>query len=76
WARDERAPSPRHAARLTELTELVDRLTSVIDPDYIAQWLRRPVPALDDARPIDVLAAGDLDRVSRVIAALESPVAS
>lgn len=76
WARDERAPTARQGARLHELTDLVDRLTTVIDPDYVAQWLRRPVPALDEARPVDLLAAGDLERVSRVVAALESPVAS
>jgi hypothetical protein len=35
-------------------------------------WMRKPVPLLDDDKPLDVIAAGDYRRVSRVVAGLES----
>jgi hypothetical protein len=30
----------------------------VIDPAYIPVWLRKPVPALGDDKPINLIAAG------------------
>ena len=36
-------------------------------------WMRKPVPLLDDDKPLDVIAAGDYRRVSRVVAGLEAP---
>jgi hypothetical protein len=35
--------------------------------------MRKPVPLLDDDKPLDVIAAGDYRRVSRVVAGLEAP---
>jgi len=52
---------------------MVERLARLIDPDYIPIWLRKPVPLLDDDKPLDVIAAGQYRRVSEVIAGLESP---
>jgi uncharacterized protein (DUF2384 family) len=36
-------------------------------------WLNRPLAALDHRKPIDVLAGGGYEELSRLIAALESP---
>lgn len=47
WLAGTRAPTGERAERLVELSALVERLTRVIDPSYIAVWLRKPVPALD-----------------------------
>jgi uncharacterized protein (DUF2384 family) len=47
----------------------------VIDADAIPSWLTRPVPALDDDKPIDVLATGGYRRLSRLVAELEQPTA-
>ena len=48
WLAGTRAPTGERAERLVELSALVERLTRVMDPSYIAVWLRKPVPALDD----------------------------
>lgn len=50
---------------------IVERLARLMEPDYIAIWLRKPVPALDDERPIDLIARGESVRVERLISALE-----
>lgn len=76
WLRDNQSPSGQRAERLAELGAIVERLALVMDPDYIPVWMRKPIGLLDDDKPLDVIAAGDYRRVSRVIAGLESPPAS
>ena len=75
WLAGTRSPTGERAERLIELAAMVERLAAVIRPDYIPIWLRKPVQALDDDKPLDVIAAGDYRRVSRVVASLEAPVA-
>lgn len=76
WMRRTRAPSGVRAERLVELSAVVERLSRVIDADYIPVWLRKPVPALGDEKPLDVVARGDYKRLSRLISELESPTFS
>ena len=76
WLALTRSPTGSRAERLAELSAIVDRLTRVIDPDYIPVWIVKPIPALGDEKPIDVIARGDYRDVARVISALESPPAS
>jgi len=64
------------AERLAELSSIVERLARVMESSYVPVWLRKPVPLLDDDKPLDVIAAGDYRRVSRVIAGLEAPGAA
>jgi len=71
WLAGSRAPTGERAERLVELSALVERLTRVMDPSYIAVWLRKPVPALDDDKPLDVIGRGDYRRVARIVSALE-----
>jgi transcriptional regulator with XRE-family HTH domain len=73
WLRGARSPSGERAERLAELSALVERLARVMKPEYVPVWLRKPVPLLDDDKPLDVIAAGDYRRVSRLVAGLESP---
>jgi Protein of unknown function (DUF2384) len=74
WLGGTRAPTGERAERLVELSALVERLTRVMDPSYIAVWLRKPVPALDDDKPLEVIARGDYRRVAKLVSALaESP---
>lgn len=76
WLAGTRAPTGERAERLVELSALVERLTRVMDPSYIAIWLRKPVPALDDDKPIEALGRGEYRRVARLVSALEeSPIA-
>jgi transcriptional regulator with XRE-family HTH domain len=76
WLRDSQSPSGQRAERLAELAALVERLALVMDPAYIPVWMRKPVGLLNDDKPLDVIAAGDYRRVSRVVSGLESPPAS
>jgi uncharacterized protein (DUF2384 family) len=75
WLRRTRAPKGERAERLTELAAIVERAGRVMDPDYVVVWLHRPVPALDDDKPIDVIARGEYKRVARTLSALESQIA-
>lgn len=71
WLVGTRTPSGLRAERLVELSALVERLVRVMDPSYIAIWLRKPIPALGDDKPLDVIAGGEYRRVAQLIAALE-----
>jgi hypothetical protein len=42
-----------------------------MDPSYIAVSQRKPVRALDDDKPLEVIARGDYRRVAKLISALE-----
>jgi hypothetical protein len=50
---------------------MVERLARLMQPSYIAVWLRKPVPALGEEKPIDVIARGEYMRVAQLISALE-----
>jgi hypothetical protein len=76
WLRGSRSPSGVRAERLAELSSIVERLARVMEPAYVPVWMRKPVPLLDDDKPLDVIAAGEYRRVSRVLAGLESPGAA
>jgi hypothetical protein len=72
WLRDDRSPSGTYAERLVELSSIVERLVRLMQPTYVPVWMRKPVPLLDDDKPLDVIAAGEYRRVSRVLAGLEA----
>ncbi len=44
-----------------------------MEPDYTPVWLHKPVPALDDEKPIELLARGEWKPVARLASSLESP---
>ena len=72
WLRGVRSPSGTYSERLAELSSLVERLVNLMQPTYVPVWMRKPIPLLDDDKPLDVIAAGDYRRVSRVLAGLEA----
>ena len=76
WLNERSAPTGQRAERLIELAAIVERLEQVIKPDYIQIWLRKPVPALDDDKPLDVVGRGDYRRVARLVSELEGTTAS
>src|SRR5438874_2530339 len=71
WLNGSRSPSGERAERLIELSALVERLERLMEPDYIGIWLRRPVPALDEEKPLDLIGRGEYRRVARLISELE-----
>lgn len=71
WLALRSGPTGVRAERVAELAAIVERLARVIRPDYISVWLSKPLTALDDRKPIDVLRRGQYARVARLIAGLE-----
>ena len=71
WLAGTRNPTGVRADRLIELSALVERLQRVMDGSYISVWLRRPIEALDDRKPLDLLANGEFRRVAGVVSSLE-----
>ncbi len=45
----------------------------MLGPERVPVWLNKPVPALDHRKPLDVIAEGGYQQVSRVVAEFESP---
>lgn len=76
WRRRSRMPTGKRVERLAELSAVVERLARVMDPEYIPVWIYKPIPALEDEKPIDLLAGGDYRRLARLISELESPTFS
>jgi DNA-binding transcriptional regulator YiaG len=73
WLNGRSSPTGERAQRLIELSEMADRLTRVMDPEYIPVWLNRPIEALEDDKPVELLARGDYRRLAQLIAELEYP---
>ncbi len=72
--------TPSDAARMVPwrqvreiMPRIVDRLTRVMEPDYIPVWLSRPIEALGDQKPLELIARGRVRTVARVVSELESP---
>jgi hypothetical protein len=76
WLAGRSEPTGIRAERLIELSEMVRRLGRVLRPESIAPWLQRPVLALDDEKPIELIARGDYRRVARLISEIEYPGAA
>ena len=72
WIRATRRPGATHRDRLLELVAVVDRLSGVMDPDYVALWLQKPLAALGDEPPLDAIGDGRYREVSRLVAELEN----
>jgi len=71
WLAGTHNPTGERAERLIELSALVERLQRVMDNSYIQVWLRRPIEALDNRKPLDLLARGEFRRMTRVVSSLE-----
>lgn len=67
-------PGGDAAWRLAALAAVVTALLAVYDAEAIPGWLRGSNPHLQDRRPLDVLAAGDLAAVMAAVQAARSGV--
>jgi uncharacterized protein (DUF2384 family) len=61
---------------MTELSAIVGRLHRVMAAEYIPVWLTKPIEALDDEKPIDLIGRGAYRRVALVVSELEDPGAA
>lgn len=73
WLAGRSEPTGARAERLIELGEMIRRLARVVRPESIAVWLNRPILALDDEKPIELIARGEYRRVAKLIAEIEYP---
>ena len=73
WLAGRSEPTGVRAERLIELSEMVRRLDRVLRSESIAPWLQRPVLALEDAKPIELIAHGEYRRVAKLISEIEYP---
>ena len=73
WLAGRTSPRGRYADRLVELSAIVDRLARVVEPEYIPVWLTKPVEALGDDKPIDLIKRGQYKAVARIVSSLEDP---
>jgi uncharacterized protein (DUF2384 family) len=73
WLRHRSEPSGKRADRVAELSSIVDRLARVMKPEYIPVWMSKPIEALDDEKPVDLIARGEYRRVASLISELEDP---
>ena len=60
--------------RLPELPAVVDLARTVMSDDAARFWLRSPNPGLGYERPLDLIAAGDTQRVIDLLLALAEGV--
>jgi putative toxin-antitoxin system antitoxin component (TIGR02293 family) len=72
WLARTRAPSGTRAERLLELAAIVEQAARVLRPEAIPVWLNKPVPSLEQNKPIELIARGDYRRVADVLAGLET----
>jgi transcriptional regulator with XRE-family HTH domain len=73
WIGRRSEPTGARAERVAELAAITERLERVMPKSYIPVWLSKPIEALDDRKPLDLIASGDYLRVARVISAIEDP---
>ena len=45
----------------------------VVRPEYIPVWMSKPIEALDDEKPVDLIRRGEYRRVAALISELEDP---
>ena len=73
WLALRSSPTGTRAERVAELAEIVDRLGRVMDAAYIPVWLSKPIEALDDQKPLELIVRGRARRVAQAISEIESP---
>ncbi len=76
WLNARSSPTGTRARRLAELAEITDRLARAIEPRYIPVWMVKPIEALDDRTPVELIAGGRAREVARLVSGLESPGAA
>jgi DNA-binding transcriptional regulator YiaG len=71
-----RTPDEPALRRIKEIDRLRARLSRVMKPEFIAEWLATPNDAFDGLKPLEVIERGETDRLWDMIFYLESGIAS
>jgi transcriptional regulator with XRE-family HTH domain len=72
WSSGKATPDLHTQTVIAELRYVVDRLAEFYTPDETRLWLHARHPMLDNQRAIDLINAGQTERVLAVIEALDS----
>jgi hypothetical protein len=71
-----RTPDEPALRRSKQINRLRARLSQVMKPEFIAQWLSTPNEEFDGLKPLEVIERGEIDRLWDMIYYLESGIAS
>ena len=71
WAAGKASPHPRTQLVISDLKYVVDRLAEFYTPEQTRIWLYARHPLLEGQRAIDLIHAGEADKVLEVIESLE-----
>jgi transcriptional regulator with XRE-family HTH domain len=58
--------------RLREIDRLRERLTRVMKPQFVPQWLETPNDTFGGLKPIEILERGEIDRIWTMLFHIES----
>lgn len=72
WESGQLQPNESARLRLAELDRLQRSLATVLRSESISAWLDKPNRAFDGLKPLEVIERGQVDRLWRMIFALES----
>jgi uncharacterized protein (DUF2384 family) len=75
WQQGGSKPRRDSVDRLLELKAVLDLAQKVMPPESARLWLRSPIPALDYAKPLDLVQNGEFRRVITSLMALAEGVA-
>jgi transcriptional regulator with XRE-family HTH domain len=70
WLAGKASPHPKTQLVISDLRYVVDRLAEFYTPEETRIWLYAKHPLMDGARAIDLIHAGNADRVLAVIESL------
>lgn len=70
WAAGKASPHPKTQLVISDLRYVVDRLAEFYAPEETRIWLYAKHPLMEGARAIDLIHAGEADRVLAVIESL------
>lgn len=71
-----RTPDEPALRRIREIDRFRGRLSQVMKPEFIAEWLSTPNDAFDGLKPLEVIERGEIDRLWDMIFYLESGIAT
>jgi uncharacterized protein (DUF2384 family) len=70
WLRQKTAPRWEVREVVLALNVVLERLSEIMDPSAVEDWLFTPVPALDNQLPVELIRAGRARQVLNLIDAL------
>jgi transcriptional regulator with XRE-family HTH domain len=75
WRRGEVIPTAVFLGRLDSLGDLLSELNRTFaDAERAREWLAHPVPALQQRTPREVISAGQMDRITGLLYALNAGI--